>query len=142
MGITGAHDLFKIAWTAVPLSPSGQLHNCDLMIDVAAFKLKGFYGDVASYYRDGVDGMSCGYRRYLAKVLSALAASAGSTDRLTASLMALGFHRKRESTRGAGLHVTRYSQPLGKRTKKNGLQTLQTCTRSSHTRRLRVSMGG
>eukprot|EP00966_Prymnesium_polylepis_P325851 7381790-Prymnesium_polylepis.3 len=84
MGISDAHKLFKLVWTAVSLLPGGELHGSELLVDVAAFKLKAFYGDVASYYRDGPDGMSSGYKRYLAKVFSALAAATGASENIVA----------------------------------------------------------
>ena len=71
MGIQDCGErLFKPTRNAVTLD---QYHGERLAVDIASFKLKAWYSDVAHYYRPTVPPTH-GYRTNLANLLSALSA--------------------------------------------------------------------
>ena len=83
MGITdcGAKLFSHVRSEAALDQYSGQR----LVVDLASFKLKAWYGDVAAYYRP-TEPQTHGYRASLAKTLSALSLATGSADLVTVVL--------------------------------------------------------
>ena len=83
MGIVDAHEaiLKPVRHEVRP----NDLRGWRLAIDVASPKLKAFYGDAASYFREDED-TTHGYRSSLTKFISGLGQATGSTDNLVVVL--------------------------------------------------------
>ena len=80
----------------------GQYSGQRLVVDLASFKLKYWYGDVPHYYRP-TEPMTHGYKAGLARLLSALTVATGSTELVTVVLDGGRFPPKaREHARRSG----------------------------------------
>lgn len=94
-----------------------QYHGQRLVVDVASFKLKAWYGDTPHYYRSGQPATHR-YKATLARLLSALAAAAGGEQFVTVCLDGGRFppksreHARRGTTAAARADIVRSAEAL------------------------------
>ena len=108
-----------------------------LVVDLASFKLKAWYSDIAHYYRP-MEPQTHGYRGVLARLLLALSLATGSTSNVTVCLDGGLFppksreHSRRRSSGPDRDEIQEAKDAEGAQKDADKLQTRSSCTPHHH----------